>query len=72
MTDQQGGEIKAQIEAGHGTNNSEYDRGLIRREQERGVEVKGICAALLIAEASGKPHPCDPDVFKQRILNSQS
>ena len=34
LTDQQGNWIKAQINAGHCTNDSEYIRDLIRREQQ--------------------------------------
>jgi putative addiction module CopG family antidote len=38
LTDQQDDWIKAQVEGGHYTNDSEYIRDLIRREQERGAE----------------------------------
>lgn len=34
VTDQQGDWIKSQIESGHYTNDSEYIRDLIRRDQE--------------------------------------
>ena len=37
LTDQQDRWIKAQIIAGHYTNDSEYIRDLIRREQERSI-----------------------------------
>lgn len=70
VTDQQDGWIKAQIEAGHYTNDSEYIRDLIRREQERSAHVEVIRAALLEGEASGKPRPFDPEAFKQRMLNA--
>ncbi|NWE43226.1 type II toxin-antitoxin system ParD family antitoxin [Pseudomonas yamanorum] len=70
VTDQQDGWIKAQIEAGHYTNDSEYIRDLIRREQERSAEVDAIRAALLEGEASGKPRAFDPAAFKQRMLNA--
>ncbi|PRA26247.1 MULTISPECIES: type II toxin-antitoxin system ParD family antitoxin [Pseudomonas] len=69
VTDQQDGWIKAQIEAGHYTNDSEYIRDLIRREQERSAEVDAIRAALLEGEASGKPRAFDPQAFKKRMLN---
>ena len=42
LTEQQDGWIKAQISAGHYTNDSEYIRDLIRREQERNTEVEAI------------------------------
>ncbi|SEO95544.1 type II toxin-antitoxin system ParD family antitoxin [Pseudomonas sp. NFACC39-1] len=68
VTDQQDGWIKAQIEAGHYTNDSEYIRDLIRREQERSAELEAIRSALKEGEASGKPRPFDPDAFKKRML----
>ena len=68
VTDQQDTWIKAQIEAGRYTNDSEYIRDLIRREQERSAEVEAIRSALIAGESSGEPRPFDPDTFKQRML----
>jgi len=68
LTDQQDGWIKAQIEAGHYTNDSEYIRDLIRREQERTLEIEAIRAALNEGEASGEPRAFDATAFKQRML----
>jgi len=70
LTDKQDGWIKAQIEAGHYTNDSEYIRDLIRREQERSAEIEAVRAALLEGEASGEPRPCDAGAFRQRMLAS--
>ncbi|AVU76225.1 type II toxin-antitoxin system ParD family antitoxin [Pseudomonas sp. Fig-3] len=70
VTDQQDGWIKAQIEAGHYTNDSEYIRDLIRREQERSAELEAIRSALKEGESSGKPQPFDPDAFKKRMLTA--
>ncbi len=42
LTDQQDDWIKAQVEGGNYTNDSEYIRDLIRREQERGSEIEVI------------------------------
>lgn len=50
LTAQQDDWIKAQIEAGRFTNDSEYIRDLIRREQERGVEIETIRNALIEGE----------------------
>lgn len=69
VTDQQDHWIKAQIEAGHYTNDSEYIRDLVRREQDRTEQVEAIRAALLAAEAIGKPCRFDPETFKQSMLN---
>jgi antitoxin ParD1/3/4 len=70
LTDQQDNWIKAQIKAGHYTNDSEYIRDLIRREQERSAEVEAIRSALIEGEASGEPRRFEPDAFKQRMLAS--
>ncbi|MRV75367.1 type II toxin-antitoxin system ParD family antitoxin [Duganella sp. FT92W] len=71
LTDQQDTWIKAQIEAGHYTNDSEYIRDLIRREQERNAEIETIRAALAEGEASGEPRPFDVNTFKQRMRSSR-
>ena len=68
LTDQQDGWIKAQVDAGHYTNDSEYIRDLIRREQERSAETEVIRAALIEGEASGEARPFDAGAFKQRML----
>lgn len=68
LTDQQDSWIKAQIEAGHYTNDSEYIRDLIRREQERNAAIEAIRAALIEGEASGEPTSFDVAAFKRRML----
>ena len=68
LTDKQDDWIKAQIAAGHYTNDSEYIRDLIRREQERSAEVEAIRAALIEGEASGEPRSFDAKAFKQKML----
>lgn len=68
LTDKQDDWIKAQIEAGRYTNDSEYIRDLIRREQERSAEVEALRAALIEGEASGEPKAFDLVAFKQRML----
>ena len=68
LTDKQDGWIKAQVDAGHYTNDSEYIRDLIRREQERSAETEAIRAALIEGEASGDARPFDAGAFKQRML----
>jgi antitoxin ParD1/3/4 len=64
LTDTQDRWIKAQIEAGHYTNDSEYIRDLIRREQERSGEIEAVRAALIEGEASGESRPFDAGHFK--------
>jgi antitoxin ParD1/3/4 len=68
LTDTQDGWIKAQIDAGHYTNDSEYIRDLIRREQERSAGIEAVRAALIEGEASGEPRHFDTGAFKQRML----
>ncbi len=68
LTDKQDGWIKAQIDAGRYTNDSECLRDLIRREQERSGEIEAIRAALIEGEASGEPGLFDVGAFKQRML----
>lgn len=70
LTDTQDGWIKAQIEAGHYTNDSEYIRDLIRREQERNAEREAVRIALIEGEASGEPISFDVGAFKQQMLAS--
>ena len=70
LTEQQDNWVKAQIEAGHYTNDSEYIRDLIRREQERSAEIDAIRAALIESEASGEPKRFDAAAFKQRMLSA--
>ena len=67
LTDQQDGWIKGQIQAGHYTNDSEYIRDLIRREQERAAQIDALRAALIEGEESGAPQPFDVQAFKARM-----
>ncbi|MDG4867871.1 type II toxin-antitoxin system ParD family antitoxin [Guyparkeria sp. 1SP6A2] len=67
LTDNQDSWVKAQIESGRYTNDSEYIRDLIRREQERSVEMEAVRAALLEGEASGEPRGFDAEAFKRKM-----
>jgi antitoxin ParD1/3/4 len=71
LTEKQDSWIKAQIDAGQYTNDSEYIRDLIRREQERSAELEAVRAALIEGEASGEPLPFDASAFKQRMLTTR-
>jgi antitoxin ParD1/3/4 len=68
LTDKQDAWIKTQIDAGHYTDDSEYIRDLIRREQERNGDLEAIRVALIEGEASGEPAPFDAEGFKQRMF----
>lgn len=66
LTEQQDAWIAAQIAAGHYTNDSETIRDLIRREQERSLEIENIRHALIEGEQSGEPERFDFTAFKKR------
>jgi antitoxin ParD1/3/4 len=59
--------IKAQIEAGSFTNDSEYVRDLIRKDQARQTEIVAIRAELIKGEQSGKPQAFDAARFKKNM-----
>ena len=65
VTDQQDKWIKAQIEGGDFTNDSEYIRDLIRRDQARNSEIDTIRSELIKGEQSGEPQPFDSGLFKE-------
>lgn len=63
VTAQQDNWIKAQILAGEFTNDSEYVRDLIRRDQASQPDIEAIRAALVEGEQSGEPRPFDSKLF---------
>jgi antitoxin ParD1/3/4 len=67
LTHQQDDWIKSQVEGGDYTNDSEYIRDLIRREQERGAEIEMVRTALIEGEKSSKPKRFDADAFKRKL-----
>ena len=68
VTVQQDQWIKAQIAAGDFTNDSEYIRDLIRRDQARRGRVDAIRSELIKGEASGEPVPFDGESFKEEMV----
>jgi len=68
VTDQQNNWIKAQIAAGEFTNDSEYIRDLIRRDQSSQADIDAIRAALVKGEKSGEPQSLNASSFKQEML----
>ncbi|WP_290524786.1 type II toxin-antitoxin system ParD family antitoxin [Alcanivorax sp.] len=69
VTDQQDHWIKSQIEAGHYTNDSEYIRDLIRRDQASQANIDAIRAALIEGEQSGVAEPFDVETFKRELAS---
>ena len=67
VTDQQDRWIKAQIAAGEFTNDSEYIRDLIRRDQASKADIEVIRAALIEGEESGVAQAFDGSQFKKNM-----
>jgi antitoxin ParD1/3/4 len=67
ITDNQDNWIKSQINAGAFTNDSEYIRDLIRRDQTSQADIEVIRAALIDGEESGEPQPFDIAQFKSAM-----
>ena len=68
VTDQQNNWIKSQIAAGEFTNDSEYIRDLIRRDQNSQADIDAIRAALIEGEQSGEPQSFNANSFKKEML----
>lgn len=68
VTDQQNNWIKTRIAAGEFTNDSEYIRDLIRRDQASQANIDAIRPALIEGEQSGEPQTFNGDLFKQEML----
>lgn len=65
VTEQQDSWIKAQIETGDFTNDSEYIRDLIRRDQAKKSEILAIRAKLIDAENSGFTDKTPEDIRQE-------
>ena len=63
VTDQQDSWIKAQIAGGAFTNDSEYIRDLIRRDQADKAGLEAIRAALIEREESGTSERTPDDII---------
>ena len=74
LTDSQNDWIKAQIDSGAYTNDSEVLRDLIRKAQHETAEMEAIRAALIAGERSGisarRPEDIRVAVKKRKSLNA--
>lgn len=74
LTDSQNDWIKAQIDSGSYTNDSEVLRDLIRKAQQENAEIQSIRAALIEGEKSGmslrSPHDIRAAVKKRKALDA--
>jgi antitoxin ParD1/3/4 len=64
FTEQQDQWMKAKIAGGQFTNDSEYIRDLVRRDQEKNAEIEAIRAALIEGEQSGMSTRTPDDIRK--------
>jgi len=67
VTEKQDNWIKAQIESGNYTNDSEYIRDLIRRDQASQADLEAIRTALIEGEKSGESLSFVVEDFKQKM-----
>jgi antitoxin ParD1/3/4 len=65
LTDQQDQWIKAQIAAGEYTNDSEYIRDLVRRDQEQNAKYRALKAAIQKGLDSGIGNKTVRDVWEE-------
>ena len=65
LTDQQNRWIKTQITAGGFTNDSEYIRDLIRRDQEEGDKFRALKAAIQEGLDSGVSDKTVPQIMQE-------
>ena len=71
ITEQENEWIKARIDSGDFTSDSEYIRDLIRRDQASQFEVQAIRGELIQGEESGEPQAFNGDLFKEQSDNDQ-
>jgi len=71
LTNQQGTWIKSRIEDGQYTNESEYVRDLIRRDQQRNSELEALRAELIKGEQSGISDRMPEDIIKAVLADKQ-
>ena len=69
VTNKQDQWIRAQVANGAFTNDSEYIRDLIRKDQARASEVEWTRRELLKGEQSGEPRPFDVTSFKNAMVS---
>jgi len=65
LTDQQDQWIKAQIEGGDFTNDSEYIRDLVRRDQEQNAKFRALKAAIQEGLDSGVSNKTVGDIWEE-------
>jgi len=72
LTDQQDQWIKAQIATGDYTNDSEYIRDLVRRDQEQNAKFRALKAAIQEGLDSGISNKTVRDVWEEAEARSRA
>ena len=60
--------VESQIEAGQYSNNSDYVRDLIRKDQQRNDKLVTLQNAINAGLNSGEPKEFDKEAFKSRMI----
>lgn len=71
LTPQQDDWVKAQLEVGGYTNDSEYFRDLIRQEQKRQAQFQQLKAAIDVGLASGESDLTVTDIWNKAATNAE-
>jgi antitoxin ParD1/3/4 len=71
LTTQQDEWVKAQLEVGGYTNDSEYFRDLVRQEQKRQAQFQQLKAAVDLGVASGESELTVGDIWDKAISDAE-
>jgi antitoxin ParD1/3/4 len=72
LTDKQDEWVKARIECGDYTNDSEYFRDLIRRDQEQGAQLRALKDAIQDGLGSGMSSRTVSEIWDEAERRSQA
>jgi antitoxin ParD1/3/4 len=63
--------VESQIEAGQYSNNSDYVRDLIRKDEQRNDKLIALQNAVTVGLKSGEPTVFNKDAFKSRMIENK-
>jgi antitoxin ParD1/3/4 len=72
LTDKQDAWIKAQVASGDYTNDSEYFRDLIRRDQEQSAKFRALKAAIAEGQESGASERSVDEIWEEAETRHQA
>lgn len=64
--------VESQIDSGLYSNNSDYVRDLIRKDQQRNQKIQAMQQAIDKGLSSGEPKPFNKQAFKERMEEKAS